>query len=427
VTAKLFQANIEGVWVGERGMFTTSVDQAIWLGLVGIVVLAVGMRLSLRGLTTSREAEAGEEASFIAPRNAFTFYLVATVLGTALQSSAYVIDGLAQILLAAANIRWIGFFLLAYAIFRNRASYGYFAVAFAFEFISGIGFFSGFKTVIFVSLLTYFAVHYQIKVGAVLSGLVLLVALLIFGSAWTIIKPEFRAFLNQGTNQQVVRVENSEKLGTLLDMVSGLTTTDILDGIDPLFSRIAYVDFFAATLNFVPEYRDHTNGMVWKTSVMHVLKPRILFPDKPTLSSDSELTKEFTGLFMASDDEGTSISIGYMGESYVDFGVPWMYLPVLLVGMLWGFIYRWFTRRARYAMVGYAFATAALLGAYQFEMASIKMLGGTIMIFLVLSLVLKFGEATIAARLGLNAMEEADLRAAHEREPDGADLRSAVA
>jgi hypothetical protein len=60
-------------------------------------------------------------------------------------------------------------------------------------------------------------------------------------------------------------------------------------------------------------------------------------------------------------------------------------------------------------------------------MASIKMLGGTIMIFLVLSLVLKFGEATIAARLGLNAMEEADLRAAHEREPDGADLRSAVA
>jgi hypothetical protein len=408
VSAKLFQANLAGVGVGQLGMFTTSVDQAIWLGLVGIVVLAVGMRLSMRGLTTSREAAAGDEASFVAPRSAFYLYLAATVLGTVLQSSAYVIDGLAQILLAASNIRWIGFFLLAYTVFRNRAGMMYFVVAFGFEFISGIGFFSGFKTVIFVALLTYFAVHYEIKAGSVLYGLALLFALLVFGSAWTIVKPEFRAVLNEGSDTQSVRVDRNEVLGTLLDMVSGLTTADILDGIDPLFSRIAYVDFFGATIDYIPAYREHTGGLIWKTTLLHVLTPRILFPDKPILSSDSELTKEFTGMYMASDEEGTSISIGYMGESYADFGVSGMFVPVLLIGMLWGFIYRWFTQRAHYAIIGYAFATAALLGAYQFEMASIKMLGGTIMIFIVLSLILRFGEGYIAARLGIDQLDTDD-------------------
>ena len=100
----------------------------------------------------------------------------------------------------------------------------------------------------------------------------------------------------------------------------------------------------------------------------------------------------YTGLFLASGAEGTSISIGYMGESYIDFGVPGMFVPILILGFFWGWMYAFFMSRAQSAIFGYAFATALLIELYQFEMAGIKMFGGMLMKFMVLSLALYFLE-----------------------------------
>ena len=121
---------------------------------------------------------------------------------------------------------------------------------------------------------------------------------------------------------------------------------------------------------------------------MHVLTPRVLYPDKPPLTPDSEITMRYTGLHLASAEEGTSISIGYMGESYVDFGPYGMFVPVFILGVLWGLMYYFIVSRARFLVFGYAFATALLLNAYQFEMTGIKLLGGVTMSFLVLALIM---------------------------------------
>ncbi len=36
---------------------------------------------------------------------------------------------------------------------------------------------------------------------------------------------------------------------------------------------------------------------------------------------------------MAGNDTGTSISIGYIGESYIDYGEIWMMMPIFLYGL----------------------------------------------------------------------------------------------
>ncbi len=78
--------------------------------------------------------------------------------------------------------------------------------------------------------------------------------------------------------------------------------------------------------------------------------PRFLFPDKPVLD-DSERTRTYTGMNVAGMEQGTSIGIGYIGESYVDFGPVKMFAPIFLLGLLYGLIYRFFVTKTRYTLL----------------------------------------------------------------------------
>ena len=53
----------------------------------------------------------------------------------------------------------------------------------------------------------------------------------------------------------------------------------------------------------------------------------------------------YTGSRVAGTEEGTSIGIGYMAESYIDFGPIYMFVPILLLGVFYGLIYRYFIAR----------------------------------------------------------------------------------
>jgi uncharacterized membrane protein len=101
-------------------------------------------------------------------------------------------------------------------------------------------------------------------------------------------------------------------------------------------------------------------------------------------------------------EQGTSISIGYMGESYIDFGPIGMFVPIFLLGLLYGYIYRLFVRYARYKLIGFAAATAVLLfSAYNFETSNVKILGGMLACAIIAFLFLFFGELMVARFLRL--------------------------
>jgi hypothetical protein len=403
VTAKVFHANFLGAKVSQLSEYAyvelPSIDRAIWLGLGGLLLLAIGMRIGMRKLGAVDQREANLEAAAFSTDRAFLFYVGCTILSTVLQANAWSFGALVQIIYAVSTVKWIGFFVFGYLVLKRKERYWLLAAAVAVEFVSGIGFFSGFKTVLFVTLLIVFTVRYQLKPGTIAAGLVLLAALLVFGAAWTSVKGEYRAFLNQGTQAQATLVSRADQLDKLADLVGELDGEDLSLAMGTLFGRISYVDYFALAMDYVPEVVPHENGALWKQSILHVFTPRALFPDKPALLSDSEMTMQYTGLRLASDAEGTSISIGYMGESYIDFGPVGMFVPILILGLLWGWMYSYFMSRARSVLVGYAFATAVLLTAYQFEMAGVKLVGGVVMDFLVLALLLRFAEKYIVGWL----------------------------
>ncbi|MEO0560126.1 MAG: hypothetical protein AAF170_18310 [Bacteroidota bacterium] len=409
-TAKVFHANILGLDVTDLVLFasfeTPQTHKAIWLSLAGLLVLAMGIRLVLRKVPPANMDRMRAQAESFSIPKAFGLYLALTLGLTAMYQSVGYLSSLRQILLAVSLLKWSGFYLLAYLVFLRKDGYLFFLAAFGFEFIAGIGFFSGFKEVIFVSVIAFFSVGRSVTLGSAMKGLAVVTVMLVLGVTWTAIKGEYRETISGGSQQQGAVVDQREQIDLLVDMVGGLTRQDLVDGLDPLLERVAYVDFFGYVLNAVPSSVPHEKGVLWGSAVRHVLVPRVIYPNKPVLPSDSEVTTRYTGIFLASDDQGTSISIGYMGESYIDFGTFGMFVPIFLLGVGWGVIYLFFARKATIPLIGYAYSAAVLLSAYQLEVATIKLLGGVVMKFIVVGLVFRLTQDWVTDWLRDGTMED---------------------
>lgn len=389
VTTKVFQANSYGVTVSEL-IGKPSADYVVGLSLIGLLIMSFAMHLMMRRLGRVRLEKLKKEVEYMSPLRAFWFYAFVALLSEGIGAVAWSVSGLAQQLIALSAVRWIGLFVFAYVALAKGRMIWLLVLVVVYEVIGSIGFFAGFKTPIFVMLISIGSVRYNIRPSLVVLGVFLLGLLFYAGAAWTAVKGEYRQFLNDGTRSQRQVVTQAEAVLGLFSRLAALSHADVMAASESMFNRLAYIEYFTAVTEYVPAARPHGEGEIWKAAVLHVLMPRAIFPDKPPLPSDSELTMAWTGYHLASDADGTSISIGYMGESYADFGVPGMFVPVFLIGLLWGGVYVWFLRRSPSVLLGFAFAVAMLVGAYQFEVAGIKLLGGTLNKFIVLAVLMRF-------------------------------------
>jgi NhaP-type Na+/H+ and K+/H+ antiporter len=90
-------------------------------------------------------------------------------------------------------------------------------------------------------------------------------------------------------------------------------------------------------------------------------------------------------VWVAGPEENTSIAFGYAAESYVDFGVPLMFLPILIYGLLMGLAFQWWLRLIRIRELAIPLVVVMFwLALYLFERSWAKTLGGagTLMIYL---------------------------------------------
>lgn len=393
-TAKVFHADILGTHVSNLAIYAqfgafAEIERATWLSLTGLVALAVGIRLAIRTLAPPDEDALESEGWSLSIPKAFWLYFVITFTVTAIYSGIDKTSGFRQIMLGVVQLKWAAYFLVAYLALARREGYAYFFVALGIEFISGIGFFSGFKEVLFLTILAYFTVRSRVTTGTVVKGLVMVLALIVLGATWTAVKRDYRLVISGGGGQGTV-VSQSEQVALLVGYVSELDSDDIITALEPAAMRVSYVDFFGYALSTVPTTVPHEDGALWGAAIRHILTPRILFPNKPAIVSDSEITNRYTNLGVAGGDEGTSFSIGYMGESYIDFGPVWMFIPIFLVGVWRGLMYRFFLRKEGMQLMGYAFIVALFSSAYQLEVATGKLLGGITMRFIVLALLFVF-------------------------------------
>ena len=403
VSLKIFHADFQHVTVEEmfkrEGAFYsgTEIEHALWLSLAGLAALAMGMRCAIARMRFSKfpENETQFEISFFSTRKLFMAYLVLFGLYASSNSFVWLNPGLSQPLLALLNFKWAALFLLAYAVFQRKAGYSYLVITLLLEIVSGfLSYFAQFRGVFLVLASAFLTLHFRMRMKAVIVVLIMLSIFLFLGSVWSAIKMEYRSFLmsKEETEQSMAPVQTrSQKLFELIGSVN------LQQGGETLAERIAYVDFFARVLQMVPQYVPHENGSLWRNAVMHVLTPRLLFPDKPDLESDSEITRRYTGVMVAGAEKQTSIGIGYFAESYVDFGPRLMFLPLLLLGLLQGLIYRYFVSRAKIGPIRYGVVTASLLfSGASVATACAKVLGALVMNFIITAFFIKlFGRRFI--------------------------------
>jgi hypothetical protein len=118
--------------------------------------------------------------------------------------------------------------------------------------------------------------------------------------------------------------------------------------------------------------------------------PRVFFPEKSSID-DSDRTRRYTGLWITGKERATSISIGYLGESYIDFGKLGMMIPVFAFGLLLGAVYRWMlAQRYSSKALGMAMATATLFAASILEASITKTMGSLVVTIMVSWLMLRF-------------------------------------
>ncbi len=377
-TAAIFYTNQYGVTLGEA-FGDYALTFATWLSIGAVASLAVGIRCGLLGAGPSRREPIEAAARKVNLGRAAVLYIVSFIVSTVLTRIAFLFTGFTQEILAIAGLKWVFVFLVCYAVLQQRRGYGILILCVLLEFVSGFaGAFSNFKSVFFVLAVAAMASPAALKGRRLFASGVCFIALFASGVIWTAVKMDYRTFLAEESIDEDSSVPMERKFEKLTDLVESLTWENVVDGIDGMIMRVSYVHFFALTIENVPNRVPFEDGRLWGGSVVHVLTPRFLFPNKPVLD-DSERTVTYTGVQVSGMEQGTSIGIGYVGESYIDFGPIGMFAPIFLLGVFYGLLYQCFVTRSRYKLIGSAIAVSVLIfNAYEIETSNIKIVGGVV-------------------------------------------------
>lgn len=377
---KIYNANWLNKDVSAISDFGGDIRAAILLSVSGAIVLAVGMRLGA-GPWRPHEGLATRYTALAYPPNVwFKLYCGAFLTAFLAQSFAWAVPGLSQPLLALASLKWAFYWMLAYATFvHGRGNRIYLALALATELVLGVGgYFSDFKTVLFFTSLALVAAGVRVSVARAI-GLSALIAVTFFaGIIWTAVKKDYRNIVSGGEKSQIVVLDYSDRTNALIKLVTGLNGNKLGAATQGMFDRLSYVDFFGIVLDTVPFQLPYENGGLWLDAITRPFMPRLFFPDKAIID-DSERTNYYTGLAVAGSEAGTSISLGYMAESYIDFGSPLMMVPILGLGLVLGAFYRKMIALDRpRPFLGAGLATSAIYGASFLESSITKVFGGLV-------------------------------------------------
>lgn len=378
-------ANLRGQSLEDYAGIPT-MQAAAWLTLAGVLAVALGMFSGSKlwepvpTITPSRE-----HGIRLSIQRLFIAALVAIGASDWASAFAYNIPALTQPLLSLVNLHWVVVFMLVFEVVSQRRGYPKLVLVIALEIAAGfIGYFSGFKNILFLTVLAILAVPgalrgVRLRMVSLITACVLLLAVV-----WVGIKRDYRQFLNMGTGDQVVLVPVDKRIEKLLELVGDFNREKLRNSLEALGDRLTYVSYFAEAMQAVPRVIPHEGGKLWWEAVENVLVPRFLNPDKRSVN-DSERTSYYTGGWVAGVQEGTSISLGYIAESYIDFGPMFMFLPLFLWGYLVGACHRLLTRRTRYPLLGQAISTVVIyLNASILESSNVKMFGGLVMGVIVL-------------------------------------------
>lgn len=382
ISMKILHANLLGVDIQDIASSNSS-DQAIYLSLLGLLFLSFGVFLVVRTLKPVDLGQIIDLSNRYSLTKLLKIYIAFFFIAIFLKGVMFAIPGLTQAIVGILNFKIVLiYFIFLVSVIQKQYKILIWMVII--ETIFGLtGFFSTFKLPYILLFLAYFTINYRVSFRVIKFSIPLIMLVMIMGLTWTAIKTDYRYAINKGENTQTVNVDTSEQINILLEHIGRVDLGVLALATEDLAYRLAYVDFFGQVIDYVPRNRDYEYGQLWFDAITHVFQPRILFPNKPVLDDSSRTTK-YTGYRYAGLDEGASIGIGYFAESYIDFGSCFMYFPLFLMGVFYGFIYRYLVRNVKNPILAYAMIVAILLGAALFETRNDKLFGGVLSAFVIL-------------------------------------------
>jgi hypothetical protein len=371
--------------------FGEELSWAFYLGSLSVLILAYGMKIGLGKLPVIILFDKQDDLSKLSPTKLATAYFLSLGLSTFIGTVAFNEAGLTQVLLALGSLHWLAVFLIAWVGFRLPKFRFLFLAVTILEIIIGMtGFFSGFKFVLFMILVIYGGTNSRVIRLLRPQVLIILSLIILLTTYWQSIKNDYRGYVNLGGETQTVDVSLSDRLSYHANSISNFNSDNFGDGVTSGLSRLGYIRFFAGSIKTVPSIVPYQGGKLWGEAIFFSLVPRAIYPEKP-IADDSVRTNLYSGINVAGADKGTSISIGYVGESYIDFGVPLMFMPILLLGYFWGWLYRFISNCGSIPLLGLAASTTILLqSAISFESSNIKIFAGAVILLLVYSQILKY-------------------------------------
>jgi hypothetical protein len=349
------------------------------------------MARALKTVSLPSREEFERQARLINERKILILYLFSTLflgsIGLALRGNA----GFDQILMTLSSIKWIFFMVYAYVAWVNKKNRTILVLIVLFEFASGLySYFSSFKEVIFFTILVSLTFVRNISLKQILYGLAVATVLVFILLTWQAIKADYRSYLNQGKKAQVVEVSQSQAFSKIGEKLGTLTWDDYGKVSGLFLYRTQYILHLAKSMDRVPALIPYEEGKVWWDNITFVLMPRLFFPDKPIYQATIKAVK-YTGIHYSGLSEGTSFSLGYFADSYVDFGYMGMFFPLIMLSLFIVFIYKkLYAFKKINVLVRFAVINTVLITLDTFEADGLFLFGRLVLLFLVFWLLSKY-------------------------------------
>lgn len=351
----------------------------VMIGLGCCLTLAVGVWLGLRLVKPPPAAEHRPEFAFSFKLLAI-IYVVTIVLEGGMNTAVREYPSLRQIVFTFDQARLAVLYLLLRRFYRPVPQWGRIAAVVGFEVTLGItGFFAGFREPLVLTLLAMLEVFDRRNARHWAAATVVGVVAIGFGFVWMGIRSDYRRVYVQEDSFRTDRGARIARIGDLASRFFRNDSDDFMRTVDDLVDRMWPIYYPALAVSRVPGSLPHTDGAIFGAAIEHITMPRVFFPGKGELLSDSEMVRKYSGVFVAGADTGTSIAFGYAAESYVDFGIPRMFLPVFGFAIVMGMMYRLVSRSIRHRELLVAYTTVTFWFAlYLFERSWAQTLGQTL-------------------------------------------------
>ena len=306
----------------------------VWMGLGCITAIVFGITVAHDQLLRRRKV-ADEYTTPGLPWDYLIIgYIIAVVSKQGLEQFAWTLSGFNQGLLALGYVRLALFYvLMRRLVFGER----YFAAAGMLLFEIGLGFtsyFAEFREPMMIAMVVAWERFDRRRVRDWVLASVLVACSIVAAMLWMGIRTEVRSKFDEGT----AAASASARFRDIVNLASGFGGShgDLVVASDRLIDRLWDVYYPALAAARIPNVLPHEDGALLMRALQHVVMPRFFFPDKSALESDSMLVRKYAGVWVAGPEQGTSIAFGYAIESYIDFGVPLMFVPVFAFGLFAG-------------------------------------------------------------------------------------------